>query len=91
MRQRKGEEKKGEAEKGGEVECLFAVGDKVRMVEEDDKEKRFLGEVATVEKVCSSGQVFLKFDKGFELGAFAGRDMSTKLLELAGDCKAALG
>ena len=83
-------DKEGEAEEQGiQFEGTFAKGAKVRMIEEDDKNKRLLGEVATVEQVLPGNHVMLKFDNALELGVLAGRAMPIELLELAGECKAA--
>jgi hypothetical protein len=77
-------EKEGEAEeKGVQVEGTFAKGAKVRMIEEDDLNKRPLGQVATVEQVLPDNHVMLKFDKALELGVFVGRAMPIEFLELA--------
>ena len=61
----------------------------MRMIEEDDMNKRLLGQVATVEQALPGNHVMLKFDNALELGVLAGRAMPTELLELAGECKAA--
>ena len=63
------------------VDAPFAKGAKVRMVEEDVNNKRFLGEIATVEQVLKSGVAMVKFHK-VEIGGLAARSMPVEAFEL---------